>query len=281
VARGDPVFTKFDNASRHSHKLQALQPEERWVYAALNMVCTEELQDVLLSTKYGLKYVAREANVNVRIAKRALLHMAHVRLIELTDKWSVFVYDVRERHRRLRFKERPIWPPNGETLVTHMGKDPDPYGAISEFRDQKKIISTDPDTEIVTQRTDPAQPIRPGAVDIKSLLQEAEQESDLKRAAEQEDPVDTEPWNEVKSESEDERDIHLWFMQLWPAGEYEWEAEKDSVLSQYRKYGRNAYAYARAILIEHRKEGKLFRMGELAYLNGIAREQAKKCQVGR
>jgi hypothetical protein len=128
MARGDPVFTKFDNAVRHSRKVHQLRPDERWVYVVLNMLCTELRQDVLLGehsqpacgtaeAHVSLSYLAAEAHVDVRIALRSLRHMAEVRVIELTNKWSVFVYDVRDRHNKLRWKTRPIWPPNGETLI--------------------------------------------------------------------------------------------------------------------------------------------------------------------
>jgi hypothetical protein len=180
MARGDPVFTKFDNNIRRSRKVLALLPDERWVYMALNTICVDELQDVLLAANYGVYYVAIEAKINIRIAKRALLHMANVRLIELTDKWSVFVYDVRDRHRKLVWKTRPIWVPNGETLLTHMGPK---WVETSEIRDQNKNLSPDSDTEIVTQRSksegapDDGQTARPNPElipDVKRLLEEQE-----------------------------------------------------------------------------------------------------------
>lgn len=274
MARGDPVFTKFDNAVRHSRKIHKLRPDERWPYAVLNMLCTEQRQDVLLGGSYGPSYVAREADVDRRVALRSLLHMAHVQLIELTDKWSVYVYDVRERHSKLMWKKRPIWPPNGETLIPHMGFENAPLQR-SEIRDQS--ISTDPDTEIVTQRRSQPEPGPAGAVDVKKLLED----QDRKRSGEKStEPQDNEPWNQVEQESELEREVHLWFLELWPHGEYEWEGEKDSVLSQVRTHGRGPYNVARGMLKEDRRTGKRID-NELAYLNGIAREQAKKASTRR
>ena len=274
MARGDPVFTKFDNAIRHSRKIHQLLPDERWVYTALNTICTEERQDALLSPSYGLSYVVAETDVDIRIARRSLLHMAQIRLIELTDKWSILVYDVRNRHRKLVWKTRPIWPPNGETLIPHTGNMISPNGAISEIRDQS--ITTDPDTEIVTQRRSQPEPGPAGAVDVKKLLED----QDRKRSGEKStEPQDNEPWNQVEEESELEREVHLWFLELWPHGEYEWEGEKDSVLSQVRTNGRGPYDVARGMLKEDRRAGKRIN-NELAYLNGIAREQAKKLKGG-
>jgi hypothetical protein len=290
VARGDPVFTKFDNAVRHSKKLHKLKPDERHVYWMLNIICTEERRDVLLGGSYGPSYVAREADVDRRIALRALRHMAQVRLIELTDKWSIFVYDVRDRHRKLPFHERPIWPPNGETLLPYSIPRSAPYPV--DIRDQRseEDISTDPDTEIVTQRHDQAPPpdgaredgqtARPGeSVDVKKLLEEQEKKREAERSR-------MEPITQIihaagnpDREMELEREVHLWFLELWPHGEYDWDAEKDSLLSQVRKYGRGAYNVARGILLEQRRANRQFTYGELAYLNGTARNQADKLKV--
>jgi uncharacterized protein YdaU (DUF1376 family) len=77
-----------------------------------------------------------------------------------------------------------------------------------------------------------------------------------------------------------ERYAQSLFYMLWPHGEYSWEAEKDSLVSQMRKYKRGAYEYARVQLLEYRQEGKPFRDGELAYLNGIARKYAQERMQG-
>ena len=110
-----------------------------------------------------------------------------------------------------------------------------------------------------------------GRIDVGKLLEE----QDRKRAAKTTQlPDDIEPWNQSTAESELEREVHLWFLELWPHGEYDWDTEQASLLSQVRIYGLGAYNIARVALLEKRKRGE--RIGnELAWLNSTAKAHSK------
>lgn len=137
---------------------------------------------------------------------------------------------------------------------------------------------TDPDSENVTQKEQPSPPGPAGSVDVKKLLEEADKESDQKRAdragGNGDGDVGKELWNLVTKESEFELEVHRWFLELWPEGEYDWEVESPSLLSQVRKYGRGAFNVTRVALIESRKRGEFIR-NELAWMCRVARGSNK------
>lgn len=273
MARGAPIFAKLDVANFDSPDIMSLSREDRWTYeAGLWKLAVRERSSVLPKWKYGVMILGSTFNSSPRYLRLALKRIADKDLIGLIDDETVIVYGVKERHPKLLWRDFPIHAPNGENRNPRTVQDGSQLrSGILRVRD----ISTNPDTEIVTQRRDPPEP---GAVDVKKLLAEAGEKLREKRRLESEAPRTGQPlpWKDPEPETELEREVHAWFLELWPHGLYDWGTEKNSLISQVREYRRGSYAYARAILLEHRREGKHFEHGELAYLNGIAREQAKK-----
>jgi hypothetical protein len=269
--------------------LMSLRPDDRWVYeGGLWVLAVRERTSVLPKWKYGAVNLGRILNVSTKYLRLALRRIADKSLIELIEEETVIVIGVKERHRKLIWRDLPVRYISGNN--THPRNVPETGGELERL--ENRDISTDPDTEIVTQRPDrPESEPNPGAVDRNSIKSESDQtgggpisvgellEEQSRRWRERKatapDPRGELPWKR-QEESEIERDVHDWFLHLWPHGEYDWEAEKASLMSQVRKHGPGCYAYARAQLIERRNENFNFRFGELAYLNGIAREQGKK-----
>ena len=278
MARGDPVYAKIDVAIWTSAKFTALSNDDRLLYLGLWMLAVEFRSDVLPAQLMSCAYAAHRLRMSSRYVKSGLARVQRIGLIDIDDKKNITIYRVKECHKALSWDRCPKRGPNGEYVFPYLGdiresESPrDPESGMSSYN------STDPDSENVTQKEQPAPPGPAGAVDVKKLLEEAEKESDRKRAAAPGGPGDVEeidePWNQVKPEAELDREVHLWFLELWPHGEYDWDAEQASLLSQVRKYGRGAYNVARVALLEARKRGEWIE-NELAWMNKVARETAQ------
>ena len=287
MARGDPTFIRLDiDKLFHGEKVSSIDDHSFRAYILLMGLSVKYRTDVLPPTARRrleglLASSSPTSGVRPSAASRCT-KLAASGLIEILPDGSIRLIHVKEMHKKLLWdkcpQNFPISAPYGESDLTHMGPISAPKKGGESERLRDRDLSTDPDTEIVTpsRTSPPAGPSTlgavlgtvPGAVDkysysgISTGTGSATKPDDLERS-------DLERWTEA------------WFRALWPHGEYDWNAEKDSILSLVRKYGRGPYAYAQAILLEHRREHKRFDNGELAYLNGIAREQAKKTRKAK
>jgi len=273
VARGDPTFAKIDvDIFPNGDRFSSLPANVAFLYLSLWCLAVKMRTDVLSPFISRSVWIANWTHKDRVSVSRWLAILEEKKLIIRNTDGSLTIDKVRACHKKLKWDKRPQEKADGyvhseQNLNTHRG------GESERLRVRETDLSTDPDTELVTQRRDEL--ATPGAVDVKKLLED----QDRKRSGEKStEPQDNEPWNQVEQESELEREVHLWFLELWPHGEYEWEGEKDSVLSQVRTHGRGPYNVARGMLKEDRRTGKRID-NELAYLNGIAREQAKKVSI--
>lgn len=281
---GDPTFAKIDvDIFPNGDRFSTLPANAAFLYLALWCMAVKFRSDVIPCSLSTCKWIANWTHKDRVSVSRWLAILEGKNLIIRNADGSLIIDKVRACHKKLKWDKRPqietgVYVHSEQNLNTHRG------GESETPRVRETDLSTDPDSDLVSHQHRPAATPEPGAVDVKKLLEEADQESDRKRAEEKSNPSakaeNPQPWNQVDPETELEREVQLWFLQLWPHGEYDWETEKTSLMSQVRKHGRGPYGYARAILLEHRREGKLFRFGELAYLNGIAREQSKKITKG-
>ena len=264
MARGDPTYFQVDiDIFPNGERFSALSASEAFMYIAVWGLAVKCRSDTIPKDISTDKWMAEWAHKCPKSVHRWMDKLSQVCLVTRNSDGTLTVHNVKSRHKKLRWDKCP------QMIKTGTSRTPSQGGRVRDLESMRDI-KTDPDTELVTQRRDEL--ATPGAVDVKKLLED----QDRKRSGEKStEPKDNEPWNQVEQESELEREVHLWFLDLWPHGQYDWEAEKDSLLSQVRKNGQGAYNVARGMLKEDRRSGKRIH-NELAFLNGIAREQAKK-----
>ena len=279
----DAIFAQISCRILHGQRFNQLDLAARAVYLELWILAVRERSETLPGINYGMSFLAHELHSNLRFVKKQLTKIASLGLIDFLPDETITVHSVRDCHKRLDWKE-----------VRQMDFSRTGLGTTDDRVLEIEIdIKTDPDTEIVTpppptppNRPTPeavfknGSPPEPESEPVPPAIVRPQLSSDLERA--QHNLLQKRSALGVKTSSPNtspnpdlEREVQDWFLTLWPHGEYDWNLEKSSLLTQVQKHGRGAYNVARAILGEHKRAGKLI-ANELAYLNGIAREQARK-----
>jgi hypothetical protein len=273
VARGkDGVFAQVSCRILHGQRFNRLSEADQGFYLKLWILAVRERTTCFPVTNYPTIYLSRELHVEHRRGKRALANLASQRLIHIAIDGTITIEGIKECHKRFGLEkvhetDDSCTKPGTSNRTDHRDQSIDPESGMSS------CIYTDPDSENVTQKEQPSPPGPAGAVDVKNLLRKAEEESDRRHGGNGDGDVTDEPWNQVSQETELELEVHRWFLELWPDGDYDWETEKDSLLSQVRIYKRGAYNVARIALLEKRKRGEWIE-NELAWMNDRAKRDS-------
>jgi hypothetical protein len=118
VARGAPIYAQNDVRMLDSIDLMSLCPADRWIYeGGLWKLAVRERTSVLPKWKYGTVNLGRILNVSTKYLRLALKRIADKSMIRLIEGESVIIYGVKERHRKLQWRDLPLEAPNGESAL--------------------------------------------------------------------------------------------------------------------------------------------------------------------
>jgi hypothetical protein len=293
VARGDPTYLRLDiDKVLNGERINTLSGDRFKVYIILRALCLKYRSDVLPVQMSIPKSVEGKANLGQRRGKesierilKALAEEPYNLIAICPHNGRIKVFELIEVNKALHWdRANGNCPHLGPCLGNHSFPK---WGCVKGGESERlkdRDLSTDPDTEIVTQSefspgAPPADPrsrskieftpengIEP-RLNIKQLLEQQDRIREAERAA---DPEDLEPWNQVDQESELEREVYRWFLELWPHNEYDWEAEKDSLLSQVRQSGLGRFNEAIMALRDKRRRFERIE-NELAFVCGTAK----------